>query len=582
MFIQYHDIYQTEGQKKNIARYNLKISDELSSVAKDEGIIGQDERSTYYRSPEITKAYYKLNKSIANALPPAKLYKDSGITKQIDLIMFYLSEDWLNESQKKAIKAILLISLTMENDSLLRNQEFGFHHSYNMALLILLLPFVDEILFNLQVSSSPSKFIKLQAFESLKKMFLARMQLAKYDNSDIAATDLALLARHNNLKSIRNAVSARILWASQKNPLIIEGRSARSWLTETKKGWGIKNRLIDSSYGFEEMNRRIELEYLNDFSFHYFQILSQADLDNLDGCPEVGVYLFLDIQSRQIISLGHSVGKLPVSLKIHFRRESTNGPSGRFFGSQSHLLIFEPRLTKNHEKNVLRCENLVQSFLNMRTSSKPLNPRDVLHNESDFLPITNEDIQDLTRKKITISDSAYIYVDQGSKLRRGSIYEIENTDIKCLFLGVFGGMAIATVISAHDINNLFLLEGPQYIVKSNNYLKNDFGLPWVWRRWAIKDIYHKNQIQFTSSLELDISRSVDFISEKGVQSTHEHLPIVIRKDVDILDVGYSKAKSHLIAGFANFVAAKTANLQDVSCVVLDWKTTPEQLLPGVK
>ena len=60
------------------------------------------------------------------------------------------------------------------------------------------------------------------------------------------------------------------------------------------------------------------------------------------------------------------------------------------------------------------------------------------------------------------------------------------------------------------------------------------------------------------------------------------IPIVIRKDVDILDVGYSKAKSHLIAGFANFVAAKTANLQDVSCVVLDWKTTPEQLLPRVK
>ena len=29
MFIQYHDIYQTEGQKKNIARYNLKISDEI-------------------------------------------------------------------------------------------------------------------------------------------------------------------------------------------------------------------------------------------------------------------------------------------------------------------------------------------------------------------------------------------------------------------------------------------------------------------------------------------------------------------------------------------------------------------------
>lgn len=561
MFLEYTDPYRAQKKKKKID--NIVFENSSKTGFRNEQFIGKEIRKNGLS--EINKAYYKLNKLIANAKIPEELYQNSGIAKQIDLIRFYLSEDWLTKNQIKAVKAILLISETMPyHRAFLKNGED------EDAYLILLLPFLNQILFNLQVSSSHSKFIKLEAFESLKMLFLARLSLGfgRSSKSDITAIELALLARHNNLKSIRNALSDGILHAvpNKKNPLRIKSQSARRWLTETKKGFGIKNRLIElEDIMVNELNERLGLEYLNDFKISYSQILNNDDIENLEYSSHPGVYLWLDIESREIISLGYVTEKL-------IDRKKT-------YSQKFHQLIFEPRLINKNRDYVLRCSNLIQCLLNETKLKRSENYISNLNKDretkiyADDSKKENNVIIAVARKKITIDDSGFIRIKNANKCIVGSVYEIENTYIKCLFIGFFQGHAIATFIKADDVNYMrdYLKENrtPELNINlSKGFLRNDLGDSWRWRSVNIEYIKEPPNLSFTPSFTPSFKRNITRIQkdiENNINSrNHEHMPIVVRQ----ISKEKEDYKYELIAGYANYVAARVSDFSIINCIVL--------------
>lgn len=557
MFLEYTDPFRAEEEKKKID--NLVFENSSKTGFGNEQFIGKEIRKNGLS--EINKAYYKLNKSIANAKIPEELYQNSGIAKQIDLIRFYLSEDWLTKNQIKAVKAILLISETMPY-----HRHFLENGENEDAYLILLLPFLNQILFNLQVSSSHSKFIKLEAFESLKMLFLARLSLGfgKSSKSDITAIELALLARHNNLKSIRNALSDKILHAvpNKKNPLRIESQSARRWLTETKKGFGIKNRLIElEDIMMTELNERLGLEYLNYFKISYSQILNNVDIENLEYSSQPGVYLWLDIESREIISLGY------VTEKLIDRKKTYN--------QKFHQLIFEPRLINKNRDYVLRCSNLIQCLLNETKLKRSENYISNLNKDgetkiyADDSKKENNVIIAVASKKITIDDSGFIRIKNAKKCIVGSVYEIENTYIKCLFIGFFQGHAIATFIKADDANYMrdYLKENrtPELNINlSKGFLRNDLGDSWRWRSVNIEYIKKPPNLSFTPSFNRNITRIQKDIENNINSRNHEHMPIVVRQ----ISKEKEDYKYELIAGYANYVAARVSGFSIINCIVL--------------
>lgn len=296
-------------------------------------------------SKNITKAFYKLNRSIKKVDLQQWLLKTEGVLKvsaQIKIIKNdLLSEsDWLSEDQKKAIRAILLFCETMpykpEKDCC------------DDAYLILLLPYLEEIISNNYLRSQDWKSKMYVPYETLKKMFMVRLSLGfgEWSKDDISAEDLSLLARQNNLKSIQNAVSKKELYKRKgKGPSQrIDSQSARSWLTEK-----IKNRLIHFSWAEDgpALNSRSELRYLNYFKIKYFQILCSDDLEHLQDCPDRGCYQLIvrDIESRKEIYYGSSEN-LFNKLEFYFKRQvfkDSSNSRGNYSDPKFHLLVFEPK-----------------------------------------------------------------------------------------------------------------------------------------------------------------------------------------------------------------------------------------------
>ena len=302
-------------------------------------------------SATITKAFYKLNRSINKIEISQHIGRDLRIEKvlkvttQIEIVKDHLLSDWISKDQKKAIFAILLFLETMpykaEKDC------------SDEAYLILLLPHLEEIIFNSRLRLSKKELTNeyfLLSFETLKKMLMIRLKLGfgEFSEKDISAEDLSLLAKQNNLKSIQNAVSKKELWALKgKGPSQrIDSQSARNWLTSK-----IKNRLIHFSWFMDgpNLNSRTELNYLNYFKVKYFQILCFADLEDLGDCPDTGIYQLIvtNIESKKDIYHGYSEIYLASRLKHHLKREfnraSSNLSSDSYSDPRYHLLVFEPK-----------------------------------------------------------------------------------------------------------------------------------------------------------------------------------------------------------------------------------------------
>lgn len=298
------------------------------------------------RFSSITKAFYKLNRSINKTHLIQSVGRDIretgslSVRTQIEIIKSDLLSDWLSEDQKKAIRAVLLFCETMpykpEKDC------------SDDAYLILLLPYLEEIISNTYTRSQDWKEKKYVPYETLKKMFMVRLSLGfgEWSEEDISAEDLSLLARQNNLKSIQNAVSKKELYALKgKGPSQrINSQSARNWLTEK-----IKNRLIHFSWAEDgpALNLRSKLRYLNYFKIKYFQILCKDDLEHLEDCPDRGCYQLIvrDIESTRKIYHG-SPEDLFNKLQFYFESQvftDSSKSSGNYSDSKFHLLVFEPK-----------------------------------------------------------------------------------------------------------------------------------------------------------------------------------------------------------------------------------------------
>ncbi len=296
-------------------------------------------------SKNITKAFYKLNRSINKVDLPRAMrdIKIEGVLKvsaQIKIIKNDLLSDWLSEDQKKAIRAILLFCETMPYEDE--------KDCCDDAYLILLLPHLDEIISNHYLHPMEYYMQTLVPFETLRKMFMVRLSLGfgKWSKKDISADNLSLLARQNNLKSIQNAVSKKELYAlGGKGPSQrIDSQSARNWLTEK-----IKNRLVHFSWAEDgpALNSRSELRYLNYFKIKYFQILCPDDLEDLKDCPDKGCYQLIvrDIESTRKIYYGSSEN-LFNRLEFYFKRQvfkDSSNSSGNYSYPKFHLLVFEPK-----------------------------------------------------------------------------------------------------------------------------------------------------------------------------------------------------------------------------------------------
>jgi hypothetical protein len=298
-------------------------------------------------SKNITKAFYKLNRSINKVDLPRAMrdIKIEGVLKvsvQIEIIKNCLSLGTLCEDHKKAIRAILLFCETMPSEDE--------KDCCDDAYLILLLPHLDEIISNHYLHPIEYYNQTHVPFETLRKMFMVRLSLGfgKWSKKDISADNLSLLARQNNLKSIQNAVSKKELYAlGGKGPSQrIDSQSARNWLTEK-----IKNRLIHFSWAEDgpALNSRSELRYLNYFKIKYFQILCDDDLEQLEDCPDRGCYQLIvrDIESMRKIYHGYCEKNLGNRLKFHFKKKfneaSSNINSDNYSDPKFHLLVFESK-----------------------------------------------------------------------------------------------------------------------------------------------------------------------------------------------------------------------------------------------
>lgn len=299
-------------------------------------------------SSTITKAFYKINRSINKvhlAQNTGRYLRTNSLPKvstQIEFVQSELSStsNMISEIQKKAIKAILLFIETIPYEA---------EKDCNDDIyLTLLLPHIDEILLDLNLSFSNDKQILLKAFETLKKIFMIRLNLGFgiYRETYISAEDLSLIARQNNLKSIHNAVAKKELLSieGRGRSRKIDSRSARNWLTKK-----IKNRLIHFSWSKDgpSLNKRAELSYLNYFKVKYVQIFCMNDLEKLDPCLRMGVYqIFVAEQNgRKHTICGFSKKNLSLSVNLHLKGLFKK-PGKKNNGMQKikfHLLIYKPK-----------------------------------------------------------------------------------------------------------------------------------------------------------------------------------------------------------------------------------------------
>lgn len=314
-----------------VLRNNLtgQIVDSVFADRQASAKIDPHKKSYEEGSQEITKAFYKLNRSVnaANRITDRirkKLGEDFEnekkltISDQIEVIKDHLLYDygWLSEDLTRVIFAILLFLETMPHEAE--------NDCCDDAYYYLLLPHLEEIISTIRLRSGFLAF-PLWYFENLKKMFEIRLELGfgRHGKKDISAKDLSLLAKQNNLKSIQNAVSKKELLviegkgASQR----IDSKSARIWLTSK-----IKNKLIDFSWVTHGpmLNERTKLNYLNYFKVNYFQIIRLNDFKyGWDDCPDVGVFQLIIIgpESKKNIYYGHAEGNLKKKFEIYFKKE---------------------------------------------------------------------------------------------------------------------------------------------------------------------------------------------------------------------------------------------------------------------
>ena len=273
------------------------------------------------------------------------------------------------------------------------------------------------------------------------------------------------------------------------------------------------------------------------------------------------MYLWLDIETREIISLGY------VTEKLIDRKKTYN--------QKFHQLIFEPRLINKNRDYVLRCSNLIQCLLNETKLKRSENYISNLNKDgetkiyADDSKKENNVIIAVARKKITIDDSGFIRIKNANKCIVGSVYEIENTYIKCLFIGFFQGHAIATFIKADDVKYMrdYLKENrtPELNINlSKGFLRNDLGDSWRWRSVNIEYIKEPPNLSFTSSFNRNITRIQKDIENNINSRNHEHMPIVVRQ----ISKEKEDYKYELIAGYANYVVAKGSNFSILNCIVL--------------
>ena len=401
MFISFFDfaVFPTTNPGQRLKQKNVQAMI-MAKLSKD-----------YLGYKEITNIWYKLNRSIGRAKRMSddtafltkssirNLLKDKFIVSYEDgyevrtetpsinqkffVIHDSLSKEWMTEDQKKATIAILLFIETMPyynppaKSSLLKNlhehNDFILYDSDD-AYLILLLPFLEQILFNLRVRFLEGEEMYLQAFETLKEMFMVRLKLGfgKYGKEFITGKELSLLARQNNLKSIQNSISLGKLRSSTgrgPSQLVTRNEAAR-WLTKD-----IKNRLIEFNW-FEDgeaLNYRTGMEYLSYFNVKYYQILCLGDLSKLANCPETGVYQVVDVENNQNIYTGYSEKNLSQRLINHFVKNFEKVSTSKFYGPSYHILIYAPLVGKSDLRNPVwtlkRCKHLETQLLGL---AKPL------------------------------------------------------------------------------------------------------------------------------------------------------------------------------------------------------------------
>ena len=80
----------------------------------------------------------------------------------------------------------------------------------------------------------------------------------------------------------------------------------------------------------------------------YFQILCLSDLEQLEDCPDKGVFqLIIGYESKKNICYGHSEENLKKKLKIYFTKELKkargNSVNESYSTIQFHLLVYEPK-----------------------------------------------------------------------------------------------------------------------------------------------------------------------------------------------------------------------------------------------
>lgn len=310
------------------------------------------------RDPEISKAIYKFNRSIAKGssllkldqlLPKKNLIQTSP--EQISFLKGILEHQFIDSHQAKIIKSILLIVETMPINKSITFVEDNYFR--------ILLPDIDKIIYTLQMSdlSLSSNFSKnlIQALTSLRMIFMTRLSLGFGQNrlKDVSALALSMLANQKDIKSIQNAVSAKKL-------KVISGRgksqricsiSARKWLVATDGG--IKSRLtpLKTKHQIADINSFLKLSYLDQFKFSIVKKLTMDGVLLLPPGP--GVYQFVDNQTNQVLYTGHSKN-IQKRINQHFLR--------LILIKDCLLCIYENK-TKNPAKALKQCRELENFFL---------------------------------------------------------------------------------------------------------------------------------------------------------------------------------------------------------------------------
>lgn len=295
------------------------------------------------RDPLVSKAVYKFNRSITKAgLIPTRDLRRTG--DQIDFLKGLLGKKWkmlyLDKEQVEIIKAILFILETLPINRDGSDSDNGYFK--------ILLPMLDETIHSLRTMELRG-FVKkeIEALDVLKQMFLARLSLGfgSEKQEGISAHALSLLARHKDIRSIQNAVSAKKLETikGKINSHLICSVSARAWLTKS-----IKSRLmpIKNRNQINDINTYINLEYLN--FFRGFSLnLTLGSIELLSSGP--AVYQFIDKQTKETIYTGYSKNLLE-RIKVHFSLIN--------FAEECSLCIHKPK-TRDAKKAIEQCRLLI-------------------------------------------------------------------------------------------------------------------------------------------------------------------------------------------------------------------------------